>query len=371
MSKVKFKYEILISGVYPFDGEYERDGFAIKKNILNEDIIDQLINAGTVYFSPYILMCSYYDSEKNPVYLTFEKEETVDIDYCDSKEYDRDTTNNYIKNENLFEKVDKLAEFMMLDINNDIKFPVKMLKAYDINGNLIALETNFINTSIASLVVADKQIIMDRINRQGTRMSTHLSYEKIVDLRKNNSYFDNALSMFYSSYSVSDKNVSFSLLFSSLESIFARKTYEPIKKCDKCGQDVYKISSSVAENTSKILLDSNGVICKETKKLYGKRSEFLHEGQRNITQEDLSKLQEYVRKVLLMYWYISVSIESSVHKQIIEQIQSDAIKDNAIYKSFLIALDAIPFEEKRQKILVESILSLVKQAKIENDIKAE
>ena len=112
---------------------------------------------------------------------------------------------------------------------------------------------------------------------------------------------------------------------------------------------MYKIRQSVSENVSKILLDSDGAICKKIKKLYDKRSAFLHEGNRNISIDDYYALQEYVRNVLLMYWYVSLNVSSYEHKVIMAEIHSDNMRQKFMYNNFLIGLDNSSFKENKQK----------------------
>lgn len=45
MSKIKLKYEILVSGIYPFEGVFEKYGFKIVENTINEEIFNSLSNA--------------------------------------------------------------------------------------------------------------------------------------------------------------------------------------------------------------------------------------------------------------------------------------------------------------------------------------
>ena len=359
MSIVKLKYELLLSGIYPFEGEYEKSGFKIVKKQITEETLNHLSKAGAIYFSPYILVCSYLDVNNNLVYLAFEREETIDIDYTNTNEYDVKTTNKFIEKKWQEDNVESLEQILTLTINNDIKLPVKIVTAYKDDGTFLTIKADFIKTNAASLLCNDRNVTLERIKRQNNRLSSNFDYGKIIELRHNNPYYDNALSLFYSSYSVNEETIGFTLLISALEAIFSKSTYDKVDVCSECSQKMYKIRQSVSQNVSKILLDEDNSICKKVKNFYDKRSAFLHEGKRNINTEDYYALQEYVRNVLLMYWYISMNIDSYVHKDIIKEIQSDNVQQKFMYKNFLTGLDNTSFKEKQVKMIYDSIKAVL------------
>lgn len=359
LSRVKLKYEFLISGIYPFHGEYEKFGFKIVTKQFDTEIINGLYEAGTIYFSPYILMCSYLDDTKTPVYLVFEKEEIVDIDYSDTMEYDIKTTNEFIEKKLLTDDVVSLEQLLTLTINNDIKFPVKMVKAYKLDETFLTTKAEFIKTNAVALLSNDRNVTLEKMKRQENRMSSEFAYEKILELRDNNEYYKNALSLFYSSYAVNDDTVGFTLLITALESIFSKSTYDEVATCSECSQPMYRIRQSVSQNVSRILLDSDETICKKVKKLYDKRSAFLHNGKRDVSSDDYYALQEFTRNVLLMYWYVSMNINSYDHKEIITEINSDNMNTKFMYNNFLIGLDNSSFKEKQEKMIFESIKAIL------------
>ena len=42
MSKLKLEYEILVSGIYPFKGYFEKNGFKIVEKVINDQIVKHL-----------------------------------------------------------------------------------------------------------------------------------------------------------------------------------------------------------------------------------------------------------------------------------------------------------------------------------------
>ena len=366
MSKLKLKYEILVSGIYPFEGNFEKCGFKIVKNIIEEERIKNLSEESVIYFSPFIGLCCYPDSVGTMVYLTFQKEEVIEIDYGDETEYDVAFTNQYIESLNLFETVEMIEKTMVLEVNNDIKFPIKMVKVYDLDGNLVTLLADFMKLNVPCLISNDQRQVLEVIKRQNNRLSSGISYEKVTELAENNKFFKNALSMYYSSFSVSDHNVRFILLVTALESLLGLGTYSKPEKCESCGQLKYAITATISQNVSIILMDQNDIIKRRIKKLYDVRSKYVHSG-REIEKRDEEEMQEYVRKVLLMYWWVSMYKVTYDHKAIIKEILSVEYKENLMYQSFLTGLDNMSFDEKRTKMLRDIFLRISENSKITKD----
>lgn len=363
MSRLKLKYEILVSGIYPFEGIFEKCGFKIVKNTIDEELFKSLSKESVIYLSPFIGTCCYPDNAGTLVYLTLQKEEVIEIEYGDKEEYDLDFTNQYIESLNLFDAVDMIEKTMVLEVNNDIKFPIKLMKVYDFDGNIVTLLADFMKLNVPCLISNDQKQAMEVMTRQNNRLSSGIFYEKVAELADNNKFFKNALSMYYSSFSVSDHNVGFTLLVISLESLLGLGTYSKPEKCECCGQTKYAITSTISQNVSIILMDQNDTIKHRIKKLYDARSKFVHKG-KAIEKHDEQEMQEYVRKVLLMYWCVSMYKTTYKHEDIIKEIQSAEYKENLMYQSFLTGLDNTSFEEKHTKMLKDILLRILENSKV-------
>lgn len=361
MSKLKLKYEILVSGIYPFEGVFEKYGFKMVENTIKEELYNTLTKESVVYFSPFIGMCCYPNSAGIPVYLTLQKEEEIEIDYNDKKEYDVAFTNHYINSLKLFEPIEMLEKTMVMEVNNDIKFPIKMVKVYDLDENLVTFCVNFMKLNVPSLLSNNQEHVLEVMKRQNNRLSSGISYEKVTELAQNNKFFKNALSMYHASFSVSDHNVGFTLLVISLESLLGLGTYSKPEKCKCCGQPKYAITSTISQNVSTILMDKDDTIKRRIKKLYDVRSKFVHKGT-EIKKQDEQEMQEYVRKVLLMYWCVSMYKTTYDHEEIIKEIQSPEYKENLMYQSFLTGLDNTSFDEKRAKMLKDIFLRILENS---------
>lgn len=53
MNKLKITYEIVISGIYLFEGEYEKNGFKIVENSIDPQVLENLLRQGIIYISPF------------------------------------------------------------------------------------------------------------------------------------------------------------------------------------------------------------------------------------------------------------------------------------------------------------------------------
>lgn len=363
MSKLKLEYEILVSGIYPFNGVCEKSGFTITQNSIDEQVVNNLAKESVIYLSPFMGMCCYPDSAGKPVYLTLRKDESIKVEYGNKKEYDVAFTAEYLQSLNLFDAIDTLEKTMVLEVNNDIKFPIKMIKAYDGEGNFVTLIANFMKLNVPSLLSTDHAKTLEVMKRQNNRLSSGIDYDKVSDLASNNKYFKNALSMYHASFSVANHNAGFTLLIIALEALLSLSTYAKPETCETCNQKKYTITATISQNVSLILLDKDDTILTRIKKLYGVRSKFVHNGI-EIAKQDEQELQEYVRKVLLMYWCISMYKSTQEHKEIVKELQSAEYKDNLMYKTFLTGLDNTSFEEKREKMLQDVFFQLFKK---END----
>ena len=105
MSKIRLEYEILVSGIYPFEGTFEKCDFRIVKNRVDDSLFNSLAKESVIYISPFIGMCCYPDETGVPVYLTFQKEELIEVDYGNKEEYDLKTTNKFIESLGAFDKI--------------------------------------------------------------------------------------------------------------------------------------------------------------------------------------------------------------------------------------------------------------------------
>ena len=123
----------------------------------------------------------------------------------------------------------------------------------------------------------------------------------------------------------------------------------------------YKMRVNVSENVGLILRDETSTVTSRMKKLYDKRSNFLHNGNRCIEDSDLRDLQGYTRKVLLMYWFISMTTAKSDHREIVNAFRSDEYMKNVLYNTFLASLSNESFDERKMQIIKGIFDTLLKK----------
>ena len=227
------------------------------------------------------------------------------------------------------------------------------------NGKLVTLLGDFKKLNIPCLLTNDQVQALEKMKRQNNRLSSEISYEGIAKLAGQNNHFKNALAMYHSSFSVSDYKVGFVLLITALEALVSLSTYPKVEQCKTCNQKLYTIRKSVSENVGTILLDKDGTICGRMKKLYDKRSKFLHEGIQDISVQEEQEMQEYVRKVLLMYWCVSMCKGTYLHKDIMDEIKGEGYKECILYQNFLTMFENTTFEEKKNKMLRDALIRVL------------
>ena len=100
MSLIKIKYEILISGIYPFEGVFTKNGYTIVENVIDSSMVETAYKAGSIYMSPLTAYCCYPRGDGEVVYLTFQKEKELDIPYPKDKDYDKAFPKELVHNHN-------------------------------------------------------------------------------------------------------------------------------------------------------------------------------------------------------------------------------------------------------------------------------
>ena len=348
MTKIKLKYEFLVSGIYPFDGEYQKRGYTLIKHIVNDKIYNEYMdNDECIYISPLIVYC-VYSYKGNSVYLTFEKEEIIELE---SAVCVKEFIKNLTKRKNMVEEGEILEKSLTIELNNFIRFPIKILKIYDINDNLLGVNMNIMRLNVSPLLCSDTESYFERIGRQNCRLNFGLSYDQLAELNKRNSLFKRALNFYFSSFASCDENVGFVLLITALETLFNISTYSEVENCLTCSQPIYNIGETISNNIKLILMDEGGNIKSKIKSMYNKRSNYVHGRRVKISKEDEYNLQEYTRMSLLMYWFISLNISSYEHKKIIAEFQKKDYKQINNYKAFLVMLKEQSFLNIQKDII--------------------
>lgn len=184
---------------------------------------------------------------------------------------------NKFENDLLDGYLEPTVRLMRLYKEGNICLPASYYFFYDEHGKSI-----FLGSSSTSLIVSHGVFSLnesDIVELQDFLRNTQIPFPK--------SFLKLAFDNFENSYQIQNECLSFLSLMVSLEILFNE------------GQQgsTYKISRGVAVLIGR-KQGSSMEIYKDMKKLYGKRSKFLHEGKVNIIEEDLTKLRNYVREAI-------------------------------------------------------------------------
>lgn len=292
--KTYYKNKILINGLFPMI-DYKIDGYIEKKGKYDKNIINMKDPDSIFYTSGHLSSSVYSPKEKDEVfYEYFENDELFELDVDEEKFEDTYKLQKFYLN-TILEKVNRLELKLRLITNLNIGLPMFKVTIYDKNKNILT----YVGYSVAQ---SSNLMICDYNDEQkellGNRLRINISDESLVELEEKNNRFKRALSFYNNSFIPNDKYIRFILLFSSLESLF------------NLNEEDKKISTQISKYTSKIQFLSTKE-CRSMKNkiidYYKIRSAYIHGNEPiSITDENEFDLREIVRKVLIIYWYISL-----------------------------------------------------------------
>lgn len=322
--KIKVKYEILIAGLY-LNEEFSEGDFKYK--IKNIDKRKKIIPDELVYFNP-LLGYYLYPGKKKRVsysYFDYEKEFTLNISLDNFKKLSKIGQNQYIDEQDLYVDIYNLEKELCLRTNNNIKFPIIRAIIFDEFGKEITRFVEIEKLNIPPYLAKNVEIIKRKIENQ-KRLNKWVDPNSITEAQNKFLRFNRALKFYYSAMSTNEEATAFILLMSSLESLFNIKSG---KKCPECHIDRYDVTKTVSEYVGKILNDKDDIIVEKIRNLYILRSNYIHGlKDTDIIYENEIELREYVRKVLLIYWFIIIrnpNLKSD--EEIIKLIDSNKLYD--------------------------------------------
>lgn len=288
--KLFYKNKILISGIFPLVN-YKIDGYVEKTGIFDDKMINTNDPEHIFYSAGHLINSCYQCVGKKEInYEFFESEDFVEYEVND--ELSKDEINMIFLEEQI-RKVDLLQEKIRLLTGLAITLPVFLTTIYKDDEFYTCVGNITWNTT--NLKVHDYDDVMKQ-NLQN-RLHFHMSDSTITDLKEKNSRYKRALNFYNNSFNSTDIGVRFTLLFSSLESLF-NITAE-------------NITNEVSTYSSKILfLNKNKSKSSKwkIKDYYNIRSRYIHGNDGfEITKEIENNLREYVREILLIYWCISMA----------------------------------------------------------------
>lgn len=323
---IKVKFEIIVAGLY-LSESFDINGY--KYNIKAIDQSKNIVPDDLIYYNPLLGYCLFPTKDEiNYAYFEHEKNFKLNINQETFNKLSKRGKASYIQEQNLYDEIFDLEKELCLRTNNNIKFPIIRAIVYEENGSEIAklIETSKLNIPPYLMVNIDN--IKRKIKNQ-QRLNKWVDPISIKEAQQKFVRFNRALKFYYSSVSINDSATAFILLMSSLESLFNNKSGD---KCPECHQDKYEIKKRISKYTAKILKDNEQEIEEKIGNLYKVRSNYVH-GQKDIeiTYENEIELREYVRKVLLTYWFIiNKNPTFKTDKEIINFIDSDNFYDDSM-----------------------------------------
>ena len=312
--KLFYKNKILISGIFPLNN-YKIDGYIEKTGILDNKMMNTNDPEQIFYLSGHLINSCYQCVGKEDVnYEFFESEGLVEYEVDDGLSKDGIQT---LFLEEQTQNIELLEEKIRLLTGLAITLPVFLTTIY--KDDLFYTCIGHITQNITNLKVHDYDDAM--IQTLQNRLCLHIADSTITELKENNQRYKRALSFYNNSFNSSDIGVRFTLLFSSLETLF-NITAE-------------NITDEVSRYASKILF-LNKRKSKSSKwkiiNYYDIRSRYIHGNDGfKITKEIEHNLREYVREILLIYWCISTIYnitDAQEIKNMLDNIDHDTIDIN-------------------------------------------
>ncbi len=302
--KTYYKNKILIKGLIPMEN-YNIDGYFQKTQQYNDELISKIIEKDFFWATNELINASYnIKGSKDCYYEYFENVDYFELDVDENIYNNKYLLQKYYLSQ-MISKVFFLEKKLRLLTNVAISLPAFIVEIYDenkkYNTKIGYYSLNCLTFNIRDYDDKLKSIVEKRLNYS-------ISDINLNKLEEKNTRFERALNFYNFSFIPNNINIRFILLESALEALF--NLYNK------------KIKENIAKYGSKILfLDKNGTFEKERilKDYYIKRSFYIHgNNPKEITKNDENILREIVRKILLIYWDISIKEKIYNSKDIIK-----------------------------------------------------
>lgn len=342
MKTIYAKLKILINGLFPIEG-FVIDDFLFQIGKYDEKVIDKEHPDYIWYSSGYFnFSCYKYEGNNESYYNYFKNQKLIQVEVNDDIYTDSTKMGNYILAE-LSRKVMALEKKLRLITNFPIGLPMFTVEIYDSNIKYIrtigsiAQRVSFFD--ITNYDFTMKDMILNRLK-------FWISDDTLEDAENKIERYKRGLEFYNASFLVNEIGIRFTLLFSSLESLFNLTGEKPTEK--------------ICKYTSKILFESPDVekkYYKKISKLYDIRSHYIHGNEPKIISDSIEfELREIVRESLLMYWCIfqrkDINTSEDVIKFLDKYNQTNVDFQIQIFKKYLYATSYSDlYEEIEQKVI--------------------
>ena len=297
--KLKIRCKILVNGLFPMKN-FKIDEFIQKTGSYDESKINVEDEDYIFYVSDRLVKSMYsVKGIKGCFYEYLENEELIEVDVEKEISKNKDLIRNFAL-DYCFGKIAILERKLRLITNITIGLPVFRANLYDEDGNKLehigGICGKTSNLNINEYTESMKEILSERLR-------LNITQETLEELEKTNSRYKRAMTFYNESFFAEDIEIKFVLLFSALESLF---NFDPDK-----------VTEYVAKYSSKCLFLDEKKEKKyyfKIKDFYDRRSSYIHGNEpKEIGKEREFQLREIVRKILLIYWNISLvnKIESA------------------------------------------------------------
>lgn len=339
--EITLRVEFLVQGLFPMEA-FTFHNFELQTIKTDEELFEGILKDNPLYAPQHLMNATFQEGRaQNSRFLSLTNSNyTLEIDH-NQDNWDKEQVNKYVQ-EKLRLLRDSLERELKLITNIDIALPVAIAKASNTEefGSIFVGLISGHNSSMKVFQYTEKR--KDLLSR---RLSRGISMDSLDELGDKNSRFERALEFYFSSFVTSNKSISFTLLFSSLEALF-----------NLTGK---RVTHSIASATSKILFVDEA----EEKNLYGKikdfydkRSFYIHGNEpKDITEEIEFELREIVRKAILIYWQISLTENLEDSRKLVKFIEENKQNDlNLPLKLFIKHL-----EDKDYKDLYNDMIGII------------
>jgi len=334
MKKIKIKYKLLLSGFPSVSKEYKFHDLILKEEQINDDFFIDIIKSGKFNTGLYLSYCTLINKDKKAYINYFESYDFTEIEIQNKLVLDKNKLTKLIeKYPIIVNKIDELLTELRLTLNIPVSIPIKIISFYNENDEYIDSLTIISNISFWNRIS-----YIDSLEfANNSRFHIELKYFYQID----NTRYKRALLFFNESFDSNKSEIRFINLVSCLESLF---NYNLTKE-----ESITKRVSSIIAGIFSIFNDKYDEYYDLIKKIYNKRSRYLHGDNNAITMEDEKILRKITRIVLILYSIVIMNKKYTT-KEMINYL-SFPKKIDIQHKMLLKALFAKSFHEQQSEVL--------------------
>lgn len=331
MKKVYVKYKILVNGLHTTT-PYTIDGFTLKSSSFDKSMFNDKYdeNKDGIDFNLNFYLESCFTNFEKLSYNYLESDNYEEIEVSNKITINSKTVTRLLQSKiEIYNRINDLEKKIRLILNIPLIFQIVCFEFYD-------EDKNFLTAVQGNRQLSFWNRLTYNINPEEFANNSRFGMDFNTMKNTNNNHFNRALEFYNDSFESEKISNRFILIFSSLEAIFNLDTEEITEKLSRYSAKL--LAESDDEEYKKIYAD--------IKKLYGKRSAYIHGSKtNNILDTDEKLLRFYVRKIIITYWLIILYTKKTA-KQILEYLNSDEKLDLQV-RLFISAINSNNFSEQQ------------------------